>query len=273
MIDTAPLFRPLLRELVGLLEDLEPADWLRPTVAGDWRVRDVVSHLIDGDLRRISAQRDDHRPPPPAQPIDSHRQLVAFLNELNRDWIRAFDRLSPRVLLELVRTTGAACAEVLERVDPVSRALYPVAWAGESESLAWMDVGREFTEKWHHQQQIRDAVGAPLLLDERWTDPLFRLSILALPRAYSEVAAAEGTCVEVGIEGPGGGTWSLVAVGHGWELREGTHDPAHARVRLSPDEAWRLFYNALTPEQQARIQVDGDDDLAKPLLAARSVMV
>jgi uncharacterized protein (TIGR03083 family) len=259
--------------LVRFLEKLPAQDWLRPTVAGNWRVRDVIAHLIDVDLRRISAQRDGHHGPPPAEPIESYEGLVAFLNELNREWIRAAERLSSRVLLALVKDTGRMCAEVLEAVDPLSRAVYPVAWAGEIESLGWMDVGREFTEKWHHQQQIRDAVGAPLLLEETWTKPLFELSVRALPRAYAGVPGAVGTSVQVVIEGAGGGSWSVTCDGTSWSLHEGLRDRADATIHLSTDEAWRLFYNALTPDQQAAIRVQGEERWARPLLAARSVMV
>lgn len=165
------------------------------------------------------------------------------------------------------------CAEVLEAVDPLSRAVYPVAWAGEAESLGWMDVGRDYTEKWHHQQQIRDAVGAPLLLEATWTRPLFELSVRALPRAYADVAAPAGTAVQVAIEGAGGGRWSVVCDGSSWGLREGPVDDAVATIRLSTDQAWRLLYNALTPEQLSAIRIEGDARWARPLLAARSVMV
>jgi hypothetical protein len=33
-----------------------------------------------------------------------------------------------------------------------------VAWAGEAESKNWFHVARDYSEKWHHQQQIREAV-------------------------------------------------------------------------------------------------------------------
>ena len=61
---TANLFRPLSKQLVTLLRGLAPADWDRPTLAGAWRVRDVAAHLLDGQLRRISVQRDAHLIPP-----------------------------------------------------------------------------------------------------------------------------------------------------------------------------------------------------------------
>jgi len=81
-IDTSPLFRPLLGELVALLRGLRPADWDRPTVAGSWRVRDVAAHVLDGDLRRIAVYRDAHSPPLDA-PIKSDRDLARFVNGLN----------------------------------------------------------------------------------------------------------------------------------------------------------------------------------------------
>jgi hypothetical protein len=230
-----------------------------------------VAHLIGGDLRRISAQRDGHVGPGPRNPIESYDQLVAFLSRLNREWIQAAERLSAPVLLDLVKASGRACADVLESVNLMSPALYPVAWANETESLTWMDAGRDYTEKWHHQQQIRHAVGAPLLLDEKWTGPLFELSVKALPRAYAGVSAPEGASVQVAIEG--GGNWHLVFHESRWELREGGSGRADASIRLSTDQAWRLFYNALSDGHRSDMEVSGSERLALPLFRARSVMV
>jgi len=36
-----------------------------------------------------------------------------------------------------------------------------VDWAEEMESKNWMAIAREYTEKWLHQQQIRDAIQQP----------------------------------------------------------------------------------------------------------------
>jgi hypothetical protein len=51
---TAHLFEPLNAELLVLLRGLEPEDWQRPTSAREWRVRDVVAHLLDGSLHRLA---------------------------------------------------------------------------------------------------------------------------------------------------------------------------------------------------------------------------
>ena len=270
---TAALFRPLHTELTELLSGLAPDDWLRPTLAKRWQVRDVVAHLLDGDLRRISFQRDGHKPPPPETAIRSYTDLVAFLNALNHEWIVAARRLSPAVLLALLGRSGFELADVVESLDPNAGALFGVAWAGERHSLNWMDIGREYTEKWHHQQQIREAVGAPLQLSSRWTTPLFQLSVRALPRAYGDVAATEGTSVALVIEGEGGGTWALLSEVTGWALYEGAPAAPDASIHLSTDVAWRLFYNALSSSRIEEVRVKGRSELALPLIGARSVMV
>jgi hypothetical protein len=98
---TAALFPPLHRELMALLRGLPASDWERPTIAGSWVVRDIAAHLLDGDLRKLSAYRDGHLPRPPV-PIHDHRGLVAFLNALNAEWVAAARRPHPLVLVELL---------------------------------------------------------------------------------------------------------------------------------------------------------------------------
>lgn len=270
---TAHLFAPLHAELVRLLRDLAPADWERPTVAGSWRVRDVVAHLLDGDLRAVSTLRDGYVPPPD-QPIDGYRDLVRFLDRLNADWVTAAVRLSPRVLTDLLAATGPEVARVVVGLPPHEPALFPVAWAGEDRSENWMHVGRDYTERWHHQMQIRDAVRAPGLLAPQWLRPLLDLSVRALPHAYRDVAADPGSAVVVEVTGPGGGAWSLVREGAAWRVYRDAAPSPTTTIRLDPETAWRSLYNALEPaEARARAQVAGDPALAEPFFATRSVMV
>ena len=122
--------------------------------------------------------------------------------------------------------------------------------------------------------QIRDAVGAPLLLERRWLHPLLDLSLRALPQAYREVDAPQGTAVIVRVTGDAGDTWSLERSGGGWQLARGAAADAMAVVTLDPDTAWRTLYHALPHDQaRSRAVVAGDASLAEPLFAARSVMV
>jgi hypothetical protein len=269
----ADLFAPLHGELMVLLRGLTASDWERPTVAGAWRVRDVAAHLLDGDLRKLSAHRDGHLPKPD-RPIDSYGDLVGWINDLNASGVAYGKRLSPRLLADLLAVTGSWVAELVESLDPHGPALFSVAWAGEAQSENWMDTGREYTERWHHQMQIQDAVGLAGLLDPRWLDPLLDFSVRALPHAYRDVEAPEGATLTLIVPGDPGWAWTLVRKNGRWELYRGETDRPATRVTVEPAAAWRLFYNALPPEAaREKVSIVGDESLAGPLLRTRSVMV
>jgi uncharacterized protein (TIGR03083 family) len=270
---TAHLFRPLSAQLLAVLRDLSEPEWQLSTVAGAWRIRDVAAHLLDGHLRRIAAQRDGHVTPPD-RAIASDRDLVAFINALNAAGVAYGARLSPRVLTDLLDVAGAQFADMVAGLDPHAPALYPVSWAGEQASATWMDIGREYTEHWHHQMQIRDAAGRPRLLEPQWMLPLIEMSVRALPHAYAGVSAAAGTVVTLAVTGETTGAWSLLRDADRWEVRQGRPATPDALVTVAADDVWRMFYNGL-PEAalRARVKVAGSADLAAPLLRARSVMV
>ncbi|HYO78652.1 MAG TPA: maleylpyruvate isomerase N-terminal domain-containing protein, partial [Thermoanaerobaculia bacterium] len=271
--NVAPLFAGLHRELIATLRQLDAAAWNRPTVAGEWRVRDVAGHLLDGDLRNLSAHRDSHLLAPDSPPR-TYEDVVALINSLNASGVSYAARLSPQLLVALLDVTGRWVSEFIEALDPFAPALFPVAWAGEMESQNWMDTGREYTERWHHQMQIRDAVGAPLLLSDEWYEPLLDFSVRALPRAYRDVAAPDGTALTLNVGGDDALAWSIVRHEDGWRLYQGYSSDAAATVRISRDHAWRLFYNAMKGEEAAAaMEVSGDHALAAHLLAVRSVMV
>lgn len=269
------LFAPLHRELIALLRGLAPADWERPTVAGAWRVRDVAAHLLDGDLRKLAAHRDGFLAPPD-RPLDTYEDLVGFIDALNATGVAYGRRSSPRLLTDLLDTTGRWVAEFTAALDPHAPAIFPVAWAGEAQSENWMDTGREYTERWHHQMQIRDAVAAQGsgLLDARWLDPLLDFSVRALPHAYRSTEAPEGAAVTLLVPGDDRWAWTLLRQGGRWELYRGAAPDPAATVRAKPAAAWRLFYNALPPDRAREdLEIHGDPALAEPLLRTRSVMV
>src|SRR4029077_6394920 len=137
--DTRLAFRPLSREIVDLLRTLTAEDWERPTIARGWRRRDVVAHLLDTTLRRLSFHRDRSSPPPATRPITTDRDLVTYINELNATWTRAAERLSPRVLTDLYARASLGFADFVEALDLEAAALFPVSWAGHTHSLLWLD--------------------------------------------------------------------------------------------------------------------------------------
>lgn len=269
----ADLFGEIHEELLALLKGLSEEDWYKPTVAGGWQVRDLAAHLLDSDIRRLSFQRDRAPMSPPDAPIESYADLVGFLNQLNADWVKATKRISPPLLIEFLTVTGAQVAALLKSIDPFAPALFSVAWAGEETSLHWFDVAREYTEKWHHQQQIRDAVGAPPLYARKWLYPVLDAFLRGLPHAYRELAAGEGAKIVFSVTGEAGGEWTMAREAGAWHLFSGSAEEAVCRLELDQDTAWRLLTKGLTREQvTAKIQLQGEAAYGQPLLGMLAVM-
>jgi uncharacterized protein (TIGR03083 family) len=272
--DTRAFYRPLTRELVTLLRTLPPDAWDRPTIAGSWLVRDVVAHLVDTAMRRLSFQRDGHPPPQPDPPPRTERDFVEFINELNATWVSAARRVSPRLLTDVYASVSADLAAFVESLPLDTPALFPVSWAGEEASAGWFDIGREFTEQWHHQMQVRDAVGAAPMAQTEWLRAVLQIAIRGLPHAYRTTAASSETMVTIEISGPGGGTWTLRRDAERWSVWHGAERHATAKIMIGGEQAWKLLFNALNARDASRlIQAEGDRRLVEPFLRARSVIV
>jgi uncharacterized protein (TIGR03083 family) len=250
--DTRAFFRPVSSALVSLLSGLPAEDWERPTIAGRWLVRDVIAHMTDVALRRVSFHRDRMVPPPPSRPIESARDFVAFINGINAQWTDAMRRCSPRVLTDLFALASRDLAEWFEALPIDAPALFGVSWAGEMTSAGWFDVGREFTELWHHQQQVRLAVGAPSLPDPRYLRAVLDIALRGLPHAFRDRGADPGESLVIVATGASGGVWTLHRDGDRWALHAGEPDSPTTRIRLTDDALWKLLHNALREDEARR---------------------
>src|SRR6267378_3247889 len=166
----AHLFPKLDGMLIELLCSLEPEDWEKQTVSPKWKVKDVAAHLLDTPLRGVSIGRDTYLAENPG--INSASDLAAFINRLNQEGVNVYRRLSPAVLIALMEVATRSLAELHASRDPYAMAPYGVSWAGEEKSANWFDTAREFTERWHHQQQIRLAVSKPGIMTREFYYPV-----------------------------------------------------------------------------------------------------
>jgi len=272
MIQTTHLFPVLDEKLIELLASLGPEEWNRPTLARLWTVKDVAAHLLDGNVRGLSLARDGHQPAPDRE-INSYQDLVGYLNQLSADWTRATRRLSPRVLTGLLQTTAREYAEYLATLDPHADAIFPVAWAGESTSPNWFHVAREYTEKWHHQQQIRDAVGREGIMTRELFYPFIATLMRSLPHAYRHTLAPAGTTVRVVVDEGIGGDWFVVRGEDRWQLAGTPPGDVQATLMVPPGTAWQLFTKGITPGAAlARVRTEGDEALARVALTLVAVM-
>jgi len=198
---------------------------------------------------------------------------VAYLNELNAQWVTACRRLSPPVLIDLLDIAEPQLHGYLASLDPMAEAQFSVAWAGEVASPVWFDIGREYTERWLHQQQIREAVGAPGLTGREWLFPALEIFVRALPYSYRAVSATPGQSVGLDIEGDAGGNWTLIKKPEGWLLLAGKEERPSARIIMDQDAAWKLFSKGLSREAaRSQIRLEGDARLGEPILNALAVM-
>ena len=272
-IVVAHLLPQLLERLLEVLEDLSPTDWMTASPCPGWSVHDVALHLLGDDVGQLSIERDSHEAS--LIQVDRWDQLVARLNEQNELWVAQTRRISPRLLCELLRFTGRRVNDYLTSLDPSS--LGPsVSWAGPNPQPMWLHMAREYTERWHHQQQIREAVGRPLLTQPTMFAPVLATFVHALPRTYEHVRAPEGTIVRLTIEGDSGGTWYLTREGNVWALRvEADRESVKPAACLSieQDDAWRLFTKTITPGRvQPRVRIGGSRDLALNALSTVSII-
>lgn len=278
-MDTLPqiavkhLFKPLDDALITLLESLSPGDWNKQTVAKQWKVKDVAAHLLDTNIRTLSIQRDNYfGEAPPA--INGYTDLVGWLNTLNADWVKATKRISPQVLTMLLKITGTLTTEYYQSLDPEAEAIFAVDWAGETQSQNWMHLAREYTEKWHHQQQIREAVGSEGIMTADFFFPFIDTFFRALPHTFKDVAAAEGTVIKIVIPGEAGGSWYLHKQKDNWQLVTGANETEIvATISIPAVISWKLFSKSIRPDAIIdEVTLTGDTRLSRQVLEMVSVM-
>lgn len=271
-IRTVHLFPVIDKMLVELLKSLTAEEWTKPTIAKQWTVKDIAAHLLDTNVRTLSLSRDQHQLIPPG-PINSYGELVGYLNELNAVWVNAHKRTSPQLLTEWLEITGKQFCSYLATLDPFANALFSVAWAGENVSKNWFHIAREYTEKFIHQLQIRDAVNKPGLLTKELFYPFIDTFMCGLPHCYRNVEAATGTSLQVTVTTEAGGDWFLTKSTTNWQLSKEKPDTIAAHCRIDPETAWKLFSKGIRPEEALQhVSLSGDEQLALPALHLVAVM-
>jgi len=273
-IPTIHLFPVLDQLLIELLQSLTKDDWYKPSIAKKWQVKDIAAHLLDGNIRTLSLSRDKHQlQPGKPKPINSYEELVNYLNELNATWVQASKRMSPELITDLLASTGRQFCDYIASLDPFEDAIFGVAWAGEAVSKNWFHVAREYTEKFIHQQQIRDAVGKPGLFSRELFYPFIDTFMCGLPHTYRNVQAADGTVICMHVTTDAGGYWYLTRSNNHWHLAKETDKDIAATVTIDPDTAWKLFSKGITAaEVGTYVQISGDVALGTVALQMVSVM-
>jgi uncharacterized protein (TIGR03083 family) len=260
--------------MLALLSDLSASDWESPTVCTGWSVKDVVAHLLGDDIGRLSWGRDNYVNPAFVAGLDiaTLPGLVAAIDRQNAVWVTGARRISPRLLIELLEMTGELTEAYFTSLEMTALGM-PVDWAGPEPAPVWLDVAREYTERWVHQQHVRDAVGKPGLKERRWFAPVLDAFVRGLPRVLRDTPAIDGTALRLTITGDAGGEWIALRHDGDWILGTAPGMIVDAMVELDGDRAWRLFTKGISKEEARRAaRIEGDEALAERALETVSIL-
>jgi uncharacterized protein (TIGR03083 family) len=280
-------------EFVRLLRSLTDEDWSKPTVCDGWTVGDIAVHLVGDDLSFLARNRDGRR----NEDLDSAHgagsagpqkkggagsaggqglEWDAFVDTLdahNNRWVEAGRFLSAQLVADLLEFTGEKIAEFLEGVDS-SAPGEAVSWAGPEPAPWWLVAAREFTERWVHHQQIRDAIGQPGLNGPSFVGPILATAMHGVPRAYEGIETPEDTTVAIDVTGRAGFSWAVRRDSDGWKLYEGLTREANARLSVDQETAWRFLMGMMgAAETRRKVTKEGNSALVKPFFGAVSAIV
>jgi len=267
----AHLLRRVDEKLVELLGSLELSEWDLQTIAPLWKVRDVAAHLLDTVLRKLSMVRDSCYVE--AVNVRSAQDVIALVNRLNAEGVTVYRRLSPPILIDMMKAACQQSARFHESLDPFAPARFAVSWAGEETSLNWFDTARELTERWHHQQQIRIAASRPGIMTPDLYHPVLDCFVRGLPHVYRDVDAPVGTVLLLEISGECGGQWFLSRGSTRWNFVSRSAEEFASRVKIAQELAWRVFTKGIDRDSaQAQIEIQGNRDLGEKVLRLTAIV-
>ncbi|HTS57916.1 MAG TPA: maleylpyruvate isomerase N-terminal domain-containing protein [Terriglobales bacterium] len=116
----AHLLRRVDEKLIDLLRSLAPEEWDLQTASPLWKVRDLAAHLLDTALRKLSMVRDSCYVE--TVNIGSPQDLIALVNRWNREGVTVYRRLSPRVMIEMMKET---CEQSARYHESLARPVRP----------------------------------------------------------------------------------------------------------------------------------------------------
>lgn len=142
------------RSILALTDELDDADWSRPTDCDEWTVKDILAHLAHLESELCNAEQNAY------EPTDRTRVISAYTGkgvEARRD------RTPAEVVAEFAAAVDLRASRLAELPDdPTAPA--PVTPGGVAWS--WDELLRNRAiDVWVHEQDIRRATGRPGGLD------------------------------------------------------------------------------------------------------------
>jgi uncharacterized protein (TIGR03083 family) len=234
---------------VALLEDLDSADWARPTDCAGWTVHDLTAHMVGQYqwLARSSVWLRRHR--------RAHRRYPT-LSRLDADNRQQIDDLGGRSgpeLVAMLAAIGPKAIRARRRVPALIRRwhigrMYPEEPLPDDRLGYVLDV-LGLRDPWMHRVDLARATGRPLLLGAH--DRVVVAQVTAdLGRAW------QGPPMLLELTGPVGGRWTV------------GQSPPVATVRADTVDYLRALSGR---NDHPDLEVEGDHSAAAAAAAARVV--
>jgi uncharacterized protein (TIGR03083 family) len=246
-------------EFIALLEQLSSDEWARPTECPAWTVKGIALHVLGDDLSLLSRQRDEAQPALYRNDAGEWAGSYRSLDQFNEHWVTSAEYLSPELIVELLRATGAWTFEWYTAVDPDS--LGEAVWFySEEPTPYWMIAAREHLERWTHQNQIRRATGRSLLDEPGLLAMVVATVIRAFPHAFRALRVDDGTSVSVFIADLA--EWTVLREDGAWHLYDGIGEGADVGLSVPRESAVPLFSRGLTRDEITEtVSVRGDENI------------
>jgi len=258
------IYPALLDELLDTLQSLSESKWESKTLLPSWRIKDIAAHIASGAIRKLSAIRNNE-PSEVSEPMD-YESLVTRINENNEKWVGLLRNLHFSLIIDLLTRYYGELIEEFKIMDPYATAVHGVAWAGELKSENWFDIAREYTELWHHQMQIKNAIGDAALLGDEYYKPFIDTCFRALPYHFRKMGEQIDFDLLIEIAGMNGGKYLLLCENSIFRIKE-NEEPENTQdintsIHVTKDVLWKLLTNAAELEEiKDGISIDGNYEI------------
>ncbi|MGH2794392.1 MAG: maleylpyruvate isomerase family mycothiol-dependent enzyme [Actinomycetota bacterium] len=248
-----------------LCSQLGPSDWDLPTDCPGWNVKDQLAHICALESRALGREQ-------PASGPRKAGHTRNELGELNEGDLEARRGLSPEELLAEYRDVTAERGTIL------------ASWTDED----WKSEGKgvlgtaprdqiiriRIVDVFTHEQDIRVATAKPGHLSGGVARLVFEQVVGTLGYVLVKRAGATEGQTAVFEIGPPGETFAYtVTGGRGTKLDQIPQDPA-VRLAMDAETFLRLYagrWSVERVEQEGRVRIAGDHDLARRIMAGMNV--
>jgi uncharacterized protein (TIGR03084 family) len=186
------------RSLHDVLTGLDEEDWLRPTPAAGWDVRDTVSHLADTEEIAVDTALGGPRA------LNVEATKFASPEDFTLSACLRGREMAPAAVLDWWWSAAARCRETLASLDRSSR----VPWGL---GMGWRAfVTARLMEHWAHGLDVRAAVRVPAEDTDR-LQSIAWICVSALPYAFSVagVTPPADRTLRFELTAPSGATWTF----------------------------------------------------------------